>query len=166
MKLGRLVILFLLFISIFFCKTNAQTSVGKKMPAFSFFTMERQRFTNKDIAGKGKTIFIFYSTTCDHCQSEISAIGSRYAEFGNTSFYLITIDAPSSVYQFMSTYGKQLYGKKNVTLLRDPWGSFITSFGLKEYPALFIYGPNQQLINFFNRGHPLNEIIRTIKRPV
>jgi peroxiredoxin len=149
-----------------FYNVSAQTP-AKTIPDFTFFKPDKTVFTQKDVKSETLSFFIFFDVTCDHCQKAIKKINEHIGEFKKTSLYIITLDTPASVDQFLNTYGKNLLGKNNVTLLFDLKNQFIVRFGPHKYPSLFLYSLQKQLLlyddnpdhlkNFFDKIKALNK---------
>lgn len=161
----RIVVLLLLPIALSVTKDSfAQVQPAKTIPEFTFYTTAGQPFTRKNLPVNQKIVFIYFDTTCGHCQEEITAIGNRFSEFKNAAFYLVSIEDPNQIDRFMSSYGKKLKGKKHVTVLRDYYKQFIVKFLPDKYPALFVYGPDKRLIRHFGGPQNLNDIISVVNR--
>ncbi len=165
MKFARSIVLLFISVLIFLSENSfAQLQPAKVIPEFTFYTMGGQTFTRKQLPTDKKIVIIYFDTTCEHCQKEITAIGNRFTEFKNAAFYFVSIEDPQQIGKFMNTYGKKLNGKKNVTVLRDYYKQFIVKFLPDQYPALFIYGPDKRLIKHFGGQHNINTIISAVNR--
>lgn len=159
MNLIKIVLLSLLLVAI-----DARAQPAQTIPAFTFFKLNGQQFTDKNLITGKKSVIIFFDTTCHLCQKEITAIGNRFSEFKNTMFYLVSIEEAPQINKFMASYGKKISNKSNVMVLRDYYKQFIPKFMPERYPALFIYGPDKRLIRHFGGPQNINTIIAAANR--
>lgn len=119
---------------------------AETIPAFTFFKLNKSPFTNKNLEQGKDLFFIFFDAGCEHCQHAIQTLNQHYPELKNTAVYIITLDNQATLNNFMNTYGKTLYGKKNVIILQDLNNEFILKFGPRKYPSMFLYSPEKKLI--------------------
>ncbi len=136
------------------------------IPDFEFFTLNNKAFTNKDIQ-KGKVIFfMFVDPDCDHCQHAIESIGEQFSSFKKTSVYLISMDEPGKINQFMNLYGSKLKGQKNVTVLQDKLHQFMERFKPIRYPAMYLYSPENKLLDYEDNPEAVFRLVNTINKNV
>lgn len=140
----------------------AQLKPAQAIPDFSFYNLKDQLFTHKDLKKSNKILFLFFDATCTHCQYETQLIGSHYKDFKNTEFYLVSMDKKPQIQKFMDTYGKQLYGKNNVTVLADVNQEFIQKFTPSQYPALYIYNASQKLLKYWDTPVNIEQVLNVI----
>jgi peroxiredoxin len=152
---------FILFLLISF-NVGAQ-SPAETIPAFNFYKLDKSPFTNKNLEQDKLLFFVFFDAECDHCQHAVSDINRHYAEFKKTAIYLITLDNQEKIDRFMSKYGQNLKGKKNVTILQDLQNQFITKFRPRKYPALFLYAQDKQLLLYEDNEQNMFRFLNQIK---
>ena len=153
------VLTLLVFISI---NTIAQKPAAT-IPEFNFFKLDNTSFINKNLE-KGKLLFfVFFDTECDHCQHAIKNMNEHYTAFNNTAVYLITQDVKSKIEAFMNKYGKNLRGRKNITILQDLKLEFIQKFRPKKYPSMFLYSADKNLILYDDNEQNLPDFLKKIK---
>jgi len=155
MKL-KVIIACSVFLFITICSSKAQPA--NILPDFRFVKMDGSPFTKSQINAQEKSIIIYFDPTCDHCQGEVVALGKRYKEFKNTSFYLVSSKTTPEVSTFMQTYGKQLKDKKNVTVLLDTKKVFIPEFSPTQYPAIYVYFQGK-LLKYFSGTTNVGDIL-------
>lgn len=143
--------------------SRAQSYGAQYLPDFTFEGMNGKLFTKANVDKTKTSIFIFFDVTCEHCQHEIVDIGKNYASFKNVRFYLVSMDNKNSIMQFISTYGKQLYGKPNVTILQDFKPEFVQKFRPEKFPALFIYSKSGELIKYLSGQKKAKDILAVLK---
>lgn len=140
----------------------AQLVPAKTIPEFTFYKLTGEPFTQKQLKKEGKILFLFFDATCTHCQYEMQQIGAHYRYFQNTSFYIVSMDKRQQIENFMGTYGKELNGKKNVTVLMDTNRQFIQRFMPSQFPALYIYNANHQLLKYWDTPGNMDQILNII----
>jgi len=155
----NVVILFLILTS---NSLFAQLIPAKTIPEFTFYKLNGVSFTKKQLKKEGKVLFLFFDATCTHCQYEMQQIGAHYKYFQNTSFYIVSMDRKQQIENFMSTYGKELNGKNNVTVLMDTNRQFIQKFLPSQFPALYIYNSNYQLLKYWDTVGNIDQILNII----
>lgn len=133
------------------------------IPAFNFYKLDKSAFTNKNLEQGKLLFFAFFDVECDHCQRAVSEINRHYPEFKKTAIYLITLDDKEKIKLFMSKYGQNLTGKKNVIILQDPQNQFITKFQPRRYPSLFLYNQDKQLLLYEDNEQNMFRFINQIK---
>lgn len=142
-------------------KPPAQT-----MPHFEFFRTDNKPFTDKDLP-KGKIIFfVFIDPGCGHCQLSIKSIGDNYTAFKKASVFIVSLSDFAILNRFMNTYGSRLKGQKNVTLLQDKLGQFITRFNPVRYPSMLLYSAQGKLLDYEDNHESVFRLVNTINKNV
>ena len=116
------------------------------VPDFTFFRFDKTTFTPKNLEQNKMLFFVFFDATCDHCQHAVQTISSHYSDLKNTMLYVISLDNQETMKSFMNKYGSNLINKKNVILLQDLNNQFISKFGPRKYPSMFLYSADKKLI--------------------
>jgi peroxiredoxin len=137
---------------------------AKTIPEFSFFKLNKNSFTNKDLEPGKMLFFVFFDTDCDHCQHGMQYINQHYQEFKKTALYLITLDSQEKITGFMNKYGNNLKDKKNVTILQDPKYEFMRKFRPIKYPSIFLYSAKKELIMYDDNEQNLFKFLKQINK--
>jgi peroxiredoxin len=162
---GKVMFLTILLISSFFSfPLLAQSAPAQKIPDFTFYKMNGESFSRKDLTKSKRIVIIFFDATCEHCQHELKAISDRFDEFKKAEFYLVSMDNVRGIRWFMERYAPRMNGKANVTLLTDLNRQFITRFTPLQYPALFVYGTSGDLIKYFGQNSKVSDIVKTVNK--
>lgn len=132
------------------------------VPAFTFFKFDKSQFTNKNLQQNRLLFFVFFDANCDHCQHAVRAVNDRYQDLKKTALYLISLDSQEAMKGFINKYGKNLSGKKNVTLLQDLKNEFISDFGPRKYPSMFLYSPEKKLMIYSDDEGTLPQFFKKI----
>ncbi|MEO7768382.1 MAG: redoxin domain-containing protein [Ferruginibacter sp.] len=160
-KTGALMIAWLVLSLCVAGQKQAQT-----VPGFRFFKLDKTAFTNKNLETNKLLFFVFFDVSCDHCRHAMQNINQHIGEFKNTAIYLITLDDEAGIKNFMSHFGQNLPGNKQVTILRDPQNEFINKFRPVKYPAMFLYSKSKKLIRYDDEPDHLADFLKQIKSAV
>jgi peroxiredoxin len=160
-------ILFLLsLISIHISAQITSQPPAQAIPEFQFVQFNNSPFTNQNLP-KGKVIFfMFFDPDCDHCHQAIKSIGENLQSFKKIAIFLISVDDERKINQFMDTYGSQLKGLKNVTILQDKLQQFIVKFNPVRYPSMFLYSPEKKLLDYEDNPESLFRLVNVINKNV
>jgi hypothetical protein len=126
--------------------TAAAQTTGSAMPNAIFYNRNSTTFPTYTIPTGKQSLIIFFDATCEHCQRVIAEIGKRKKELTKVNIYLVSQDEYRSIDYFMTNFGKELLPLKNVTVVQDRDHVFIMAFHPKQYPALYLYGPDKKLV--------------------
>jgi len=156
--------LIILLVNSLLTSSSAQKPV-EIIPKFILYKFDNTLFTNKNLEVGKKTLFIFFDVTCDHCQQTIQTLSSRISEFKRVAIYLITLDDKASVSKFLNQYGKNLIGNRNVLILKDKKDQFITRFGPRKYPSVFLFSSQKKLLLYDDQDLKLEKFCNIINTP-
>ncbi|RZM28466.1 MAG: redoxin domain-containing protein [Pedobacter sp.] len=135
-----------------------------KMPNSIFFKADGSTFSTEQIPTNKKSMIIFFDATCEHCQRVVANFSKKSADLANTNLYFISLDEFRSIDYFMKTFGKPFVGAKNVTVLRDGYQVFIPYFKPKQYPSLYLYGKDKNLIYFSSDEREVPKFFKLVKQ--
>ncbi len=157
----RIALLILLLLALLPLNTDAQTP-AQTIPAFTFYKLDKTPFTNKNVTNGKQVLFIFFDVTCDHCQHTISTLSKRINECQKISIYLISLEDKTAITNFFNQYGKNLLNQKNVTILQDSKNQFITQFGPRKYPSVFLYSAQHKLLLYDDEDQYLEKFFKLL----
>jgi len=146
------------------CAQTPGQPPAQTIPDFKFFRFNDDPFINKDLQQEKMMFFLFFDSDCDHCRHAIKNIGQHYQSFKKTSIFLISMDDRIKINHFMDTYGLQLKGQKNVTLLQDKLNQFITKFNPRRYPSMFLYSPEKKLIDYEDNDEAVFRLVNALNK--
>lgn len=160
---------FLKLIILFLCllitsESSAQTP-AQTIPEFTFYKLNKTPFTNKNVTSGKEVLFIFFDVTCDHCQHTISTLSKRISECSKISICLVSLEDKTAITNFFNQYGKNLPGQKNITILQDTKNQFITQFGPRKYPSVFLYSAQKKLLLYDDEDMYLEKFFKIINSP-
>ncbi|MBY0435347.1 MAG: redoxin domain-containing protein [Cyclobacteriaceae bacterium] len=106
----------------------------------------------------GKSLLVFYTVDCDHCQREAEAIQKKIDSFRSYTLYFIA-DAPAAESQkFADTY--KLSGLSNVVFASATLEDVLRVVGPMETPTIFIYSEEKRLVKKISGETPVEEIVK------
>ena len=153
-------------IIIILCSIGNYNCVAQKpsetIPNFIFYKFDNSPFSNKNLATDKEKLFVFFDVTCDHCRQTIETLSSRINECKRIDVYLITLDDKCAIGNFLNQYGKNLVNKRNVVTLRDKKDQFITLFGPRKYPSVFLYSSRKKLLLYDDQDLKLEKFFKII----
>jgi peroxiredoxin len=121
---------------------------AQTVPDFEFSKFDKTSFTNKNLATNKPLFFFFFDCTCEHCQHAMNYLNANFKDYKKAAVYLISLDSIQTIKNFLHTYGPNVTGQKNVTVLLDTKNEFITKFKPRKYPSLFLYDANKKLLDY------------------
>lgn len=160
----RIIFIVLLAFVLVTYKSQAQTP-AKTIPDFTFYKLDKTPFTPKNLTTGKQILFIFFDVTCDHCQHTIGTLSKRINECKNISIYLISLEDKASITTFFNLYGKNLPAQKNITILQDSKNQFITQFGPRKYPSVFLYSATKTLMLYDDEDQQLEKFFKILNSP-
>ena len=134
----------------------------QQIPQFLFYKLDKKPFTNHNILAQKKAFFVFFDSDCEHCQHAMREINSQYKKFNQAEIYLVTLDGPDKINKFVTAFGSDLIGKKNVTILRDLRDEFITDFNPRQYPSMLLFSAKGKLLAYRDDPNALSDIFKLL----
>jgi len=151
-------------IALFFSlSASAQDPIGTAMPTSIFYNRDSTPFSTYSIPTGKKSLIFFFDATCGHCQKVIAEISKRSKELNNINIYLVSQDEYRSIDYFMSNYAKPLSSMKNVTVVQDREHVFIMAFHPKQYPSMYLYGPDKRIVFSSSSDKDVAKLFKAIK---
>ena len=133
----------------------------KTIPGFDYQTLEGKSFKNKDLKENTATVFLYFSSDCEYCQSEAAKIQENIDKFENVQLVFISFEKPKKIRAFATKYKLDSYD--NVHFLSDSKASFATSFDVKSLPCLVIYDKDQKLIEKINGQTKVETLLKKLQ---
>jgi peroxiredoxin len=141
------------------CLAQPSTTI----PDFQFTTLEGKIFNQTNVTAGKMSFFVFVDTDCEHCQHAVEYINRHYQEFGKVSIYLVSMNSPARINQFINQFGKSLASQKNVVLLQDTRYEFISQFKPRKSPGMFLYSASKRLLLYEDNEKKIGEFAKKIK---
>ncbi|WP_158795774.1 redoxin domain-containing protein [Pedobacter sp. L105] len=159
--------LLLTFLSVIFFTgaAMAQDPVGTAMPNSIFYNRDSTPFSTYSIPKGKKSLIFFFDATCGHCQKVISEISKRSKELDKLNIIMISQDEYRSIDYFMTNFAKPLLTKPNVKVVQDRDHVFIMAFHPKQYPSMYLYGPDKKIIFSSSSDKDVEKLFKAINTP-
>lgn len=138
------------------------TQPSKSIPVFQFTTLEGKMFKQADLTAGRMSFFVFVDTDCDHCQHAVEYIDRHYQEFKKVSVYLVSMNSPAMINQFMNQFGSTLVSQENVVVLQDTRYDFISKFKPRRSPGMFLYSADKKLQLYGDDEKKISEFSKRI----
>lgn len=116
----------------------------KKMPAFSYVTLENKIFTQKSLVQSTPTLFIYFNSECDFCNHEAEMVQQNIEQLKDIQVVFISYEPVEKIKQFASKFN--LLHHDNISFLSDSKITFATTFDVKSMPCLVLYNKENNLI--------------------
>ncbi|WP_348823839.1 peroxiredoxin family protein [Flavobacterium aestuarii] len=134
----------------------------KTIPEFSYKTTAGKTFTKKDLKENIPTVFLYFNSECEHCQSEAIQIQENIEKFADIQLVFISFEEPKKIMAFAKKYKIDHYD--TVTFLCDKQVSFATAFDVKSIPTVVIYDKNKKLLEKIKGEVKIDNILKKLKK--
>jgi hypothetical protein len=139
-----------------------QQPPAKTVPEFRFVTRDQGLLSNANLP-KGKLLlFVFFDPDCEHCQRVVKHMDQDVAAFRAARVYFVSMESQDKIDRFAATYAPRLVRQPNVLFLRDPGGGYMLRFHPIRFPSLFLYSPENKLLDYEDNEETLFRIERSI----
>ena len=116
----------------------------KKMPAFSYITLENKMFTQENLEQNKPTLFIYFNSECDFCNHEAEMVQQNIEQLKAIQVVFISYEPIEKIKQFATKF--KLLNHANISFLSDSKITFATTFDVKSMPCLVLYDKDNNLI--------------------
>ena len=116
----------------------------KKMPTFSYITLENKVFTQENLVQNTPTLFIYFNSECDFCNHEAEMVQQNIEQLKDIQVVFISYEPVEKIKQFANNY--KLLNHANISFLSDSKITFATTFDVKSMPCLVLYDKDNNLI--------------------
>jgi peroxiredoxin len=117
----------------------------KTMPTFAYTTLTGKPFTQQDLKQNTPTVFVYFNTECEFCQSEATQIQEHIDKFRNAQLVFVSFEDSKKIMAFATNY--KLNNYDNINFISDTRVTFATTFDVKSVPTVVLYDANQNLID-------------------
>jgi len=134
---------------------------GSPLPAFKLQLQDSVSFINTaDIPTGSALVFIGFSPTCTHCQSEAADIVAHIKDFKQAQIYFVT-DSPFGQMKTFYNHFK-LKDYSNIIIGRDSANIFMKYFKASSVPYITVYDSQKRLKQVMNKQVSSSDIIQAI----
>jgi len=159
----RKVLILITLINLFPVLSAKAQVPAPKVPAFTFYQMNKKAFTDKQLV-KGKLLFfIFFDATCDHCKHALQQANLHSKDLNKTAVYLISMDSEKTIHAFLKDNAPDLMKSGNVLMLQDVNDEFIKKFTPRKYPSIFLYSRDKKLLLYDDNESNMTHFFKLIE---
>lgn len=102
-------------------------------------------------------LLIYFSTSCQFCMDEINSISQNIGELQKVKIVLVSSEPLENIVQFAANFDTT-----NLTFLQDRQGELKKILRVKNYPSIFVFSKEKDLIKQYKGSVPINKIIAEI----
>ena len=135
-----------------------------KLPAFNILEMDSVTiFNTYNIPAGKKTILLFFSPDCGHCQMLMRNLIKNMDSLKDVQFYMMTVvHSMTTLRNFYNEY--HLADYKNIHVVgRDYEFFYIPYYGIKNFPDMALYDEHKKLIKLFEGDIPLTQLFPYVR---
>ena len=108
----------------------------KKMPAFSYLTLENKIFTNENLVKGKPTLFIYFNSECDFCNHEAEMVQQSIDQLKAIQVVFISYEPIEKIKQFATKF--KLLHHANISFLCDSKVTFATTYDVKSMTYIML----------------------------
>jgi len=159
----QLIVMFSLVTGVF----GQTTSLNKKQipayPVFNLISLDSATiFSTDKIVQNKPVVFLFFSTTCEHCQNEMKDLLKHKEDFTKIQLLLISTENLSEIKNFFNEYS--LAKIPGMRIGKDYKYAGIKHFMFERFPFCAIYSKNRQFIKSFESEFDTDLILKELKK--
>ncbi|WP_445711187.1 peroxiredoxin family protein [Flavobacterium sp.] len=133
----------------------------KKIPNFSYNTLNDGAFTLNNLITNKAVIFIYFNSDCNFCNHEAEMIQQNIDKLNNIQIVFVSFEDDEKIVAFANSYN--LLGYDNIHFLRDTAHSFTSTFDVNSLPSLVLYDKNHMLIEKIKGQVKIEALIEKLK---
>lgn len=124
-----------------------------RLPALHLTEVNGKAFT----LSPGKfVVLIYFNSTCDHCQRQVSALEKAWTRFDEVSLVLMSAQAEEEISAFASSL--RFPASADLKVVRCSPAEIADSFGVLSLPQIFVYDKMGSLAGLFSGETPPDSI--------
>lgn len=102
-------------------------------------------------------IILYFSTNCQFCTDEINSISQNIDELQKVKIVLVSSEPLENIVQFATNFDTT-----NLTFLQDKKGELRELLRVKNYPSIYVFSKEKELIKQYKGLVPINKLIAEI----
>lgn len=127
------------------------------VPPFSIIKVpDSTKFTKADLKRKKPVIIMGFSPDCEHCQHETKELIAHIDRFKNIQIVMISPLDYKYLQKFYDEYHLSQY--PNITIGKDPSWFIGTFYGIRNFPAIYLYNKKGKFVRAFDGSVPVEKI--------
>ena len=148
----KLFLFFLITISVIHVSAQQGKSIAPAVrfptiPPFTLLKADNTTLTREDLPKYKKTLFMYFSPTCDHCLLQTDSLLANMSKFKDIQILMATYEPLEAMKNFYDE--KHIATYKNIQIGRDTKFFFPPFFKMNNLPFLAVYDDKGKLVTVF-----------------
>jgi thiol-disulfide isomerase/thioredoxin len=128
-------------------KSTAPAVRFPTIPPFTLLKADSTSLTREDLPKHKKTLFIYFSPTCEHCLLQFDSLLANMSKFKDIQILMATYQPLEEMKNFYNE--KHIAAYKNIQMGRDTKFFFPPFFKMNNLPFLALYDDKGKLVTVF-----------------
>ncbi|MDR7129065.1 peroxiredoxin [Algoriphagus sp. 4150] len=133
-----------------------------QIPDFTLKDTEGNFHSLEKRAADRATLLMYFNSSCEICQMELSSISKRITEFEAYNLIFVTVEPLEEILGFIKELG--LGSSENVHFLIDSEMEVAGYYGVKGVPALFLYNSAGSLVENYTGPLKIDLILEKLNQ--
>lgn len=129
------------------------------IPPIDLVQLDNTHLTKESLVKDKKTLIMFFSPTCEHCQHQIRDMLDSSDLLKDIEIVLATYQPTNEIQEFFQKY--ELIKYKNIKIGRDEKFMLPPYFRMKNLPYLALYRDTGDLITTFDGNVSVEKLVKT-----
>jgi len=155
-----LLILFLSFI--IYNKASHRKYVTEKTKRLQALKLKTISGTDYTLPTGKQLLIILFNTTCEHCMAEAKALSKTIHSFEDATIVMVSTESLEEIRNFSRDYDLNNYTNVFFTSIDDT--ELYNAFGTVNYPEIFIYSSDGDLVKQFKGETKPEAILKYISK--
>ena len=126
------------------------------IPLFTLLKSDSSKITRDDLLKNRKTMIMYFSPDCDHCQHQADSMLASISKFQDIQIIMATYQPIEEMRVFYKKY--KIANYQNIKMGRDMHFFFPPFFKIANLPFMILYDKKGKLITTFEGTTPINKI--------
>ena len=133
------------------------------VPPFNLLSIDSStHITKDDLHRHTKTLIMYFSPDCDHCQHQTKEMLAKMDKFKGIQIIMATYQPFEEMVTFYKEYGLANYS--NIKIGRDTKFFFVPYYHINNLPYLALYDVKGNLIKTFEGTTPVDKLVNNFKK--
>jgi len=131
------------------------------IPKFIFYNSEGREYSNDSLIAGRNRLFVYFNTTCEHCQNEAGELRKNCAQLPNSMIYFISTEPISVIKKFKEEYFPGTFS--NIVFLKDSSNNYFKTFESMITPTVNVYNENGKLLKIIKGEAKIELLVNVLK---
>lgn len=162
MALLTLLVLLISLLIYHFIKTYQEKKITAEkieaLPSFSLKGVDQRVFTEKELSSNNWTVFVFFNSTCDYCQSEAEQLNELKSGLEDITFVWVSSEPIETIQHFQKTHNLE-----DIPFLYDEQDALAQAWGISTIPEFLIYTSGKHLFKNHKGALRMDHLIKQLQ---